>query len=578
MSLRKPGATFPFVLLLLFVLNVVLVFPVFFPNLSDMNMWDESIYIQSGKQLVTEGILPIYAWNPLVALLYVPSYFLVRASPYWLIHSSTIGRFIVFGLLWLSSYLVAKEISHLSPPPVTAAILLVSPVLTSLLRNPSDALFAAMSAFGFWQVLAFYRTRKVEHLGIASVFVALAALSRNDGLILCLLFVPLGVLLSVPVKRVRLSLAACIVPFVMVVGGYVLLYGASTGSFTLGTARRTYVAFEQGQGAAYWDLYSNTTRSPFVEGRTEARRLFGTPEENNYSVITAIRRNPRAFLKRVVQIAKRVPGQMRSIYGEGLGLIFFLLAARGVIELAARRLYLLLCVMLLWPAHLFAYFLTFFRHQYFLLPYFVVFSLTSVGLTSMLSNVESRRERYLWAIALLGCALLGIVVDEPFVFQASLVCMLSLWIIWMIMNRYRTIEVAKPMGCILALCVALAMRESYPAPTLRTLGVAPDEKAALFMRDHLEPGARVGAFAPGNVWIANMNHVDISGIRSMPSEEEFAAWMRERNLKAIYVDKALRDYEPETWALIKQQIGKSLEVAFTSDNGEVHVLRVTTPR
>lgn len=564
--------------LMLFILNVVLVFPIFFPNLSDMNMWDESIYINSGKRLVAECHLPVYAWNPLVAFLYGLVYIPLQRSPYWLIHSSTIGRFILFGLLWASSYLVAKQISHLSHPLLMIALLFVSPTLTNLLRNPSDALFAAMSALSFWQVLLFYHCKKPKHLWMSSVFMGLAALSRNDGLILFLIFTPLCILLSMKVNRISTSLAACIIPFVIAVGGYVGLYGASTGNFTLGTLRRTYTAFEQGQGVAYWHLYTNTTKSPFVEGRIEARRLFGTPEENRYSVIAAISRNPRAFLQRIVQIAKRAPGQLLSIYGEGLGLVLFLLAARGLIEIAIKKLYLLLCLMLLWPAHLFVYFLTFFRHQYFLLPYFVIFSLASVGLSSILSNSESRKERCLWSATLLGSAILGMAMNEPFIFQASLVFMLSLWIIWMIMNQSRDLKAMKLVGLILVLCLALVMRGSYPSPKFRKLGIAPDERAALFMREHLEPGARVMSYAPGNVWIANMTHVPVDRIRYMTSEQELSAWMVNRNLKAIYVDKALRNYYPEAWALIKRQIGKSLQVGFTSKAGDVQVLLVTISR
>ena len=552
-----------------FVLNVFLVFPVFFPNLSNMDMFDESIYINIGRHL-TEGNLPTYAWNPLVAFLYALAYIPVQTSPYWLIHCSTIGRFALFGLLWLSSHLIAKLISPLSHPLIMIVILLVSPVLTSLLRNPSDALFAAMSGLAFWQFLSFYNNKKIRHLGLSSVFVALAALSRNDGLILFLTFIILSVLLSKPVKRVSTSLAACIIPFAIIVGGYVLLYGLFTGSFKFGTAERAYFAFEQGQEVPYRNL------NFCVEGIFEARRLFGTPEENQHSIINAIRRNPKAFLLRVVQKGKKIPLQIFSIYGAGLGLIFFFLAARGIIEIAGKS-YMLLCVMLLWPFHLLVYFLTFFRLPYFILPYFVVFSLTTVGLTSMLSNFESRKERYSWFVTLLGIAILAKLVNKPSIFVASLVFLLGLWIIRIIMSKHQNLRAKKLIGLIMILFIALVMRGGYPSPKFRTLGIAPDEKAALFMREHLEPDARVGAFAPGNVWIANMTYVPMWCFRlhCMTSDQGLSAWIVDNNVEVIYVDKALKYFEPSVWALIKRQIAKSLRVAFTSDEGDVQVLLTT---
>ena len=545
------------IILLIFFLNVILFLPVFFPNLSEINKFDESIYINGGRILI-EDTLPIYSSNPMVAILYALIYIPVQTSPYWLIHSCTIGRFILFALLWLGSYLIAKEMSPLSHPLFMISLLFVSPILINLLGNPSDALFAAMSAFAFWQILSFYHSKRLSHLWKSSVFVALAALSRNDGLVLFAILILISFLINLFVKfeskitfrRINISLIACTTPFVIIISSYILIYGLITGNFEFGTTKRSYVAFEQGQGVAYSHLYS--TRNPYVEGQVEARRLFGTPEENRYSVINAISRNPKAFLERVVQIAKKAPYQCLSIYGgAGTGLLLFLLVGRGMIKMARCKLYLLLCISLLWSLHLIIYFAFFFRGSYFLLPYFVVLSLASIGLASMVRNFESRKERYLWSTTLFGLAALGIGFNEARLFVSSLIFLLGLWSIWIIISQYENHKAIIPIGLVLTVFVVSLTAKGYPSPKFRTLGIAPDEKAALFMKEHLEPGARVGAYAPGNVWLPKMTYVPMYlNLRYINSNEDLLAWMLNQKVEAIYVDEALKNFEPSLWMLI----------------------------
>jgi hypothetical protein len=93
------------------------------------------------------------------------------------------------------------------------------------------------------------------------------------------------------------------------------------------------------------------------------------------------------------------------------------------------------------------------------------------------------------------------------------------------------------------------------------------------MRERLKPGAHVGAWAPGNVWIANMECVPMArDLRYMKSGEDLREWMTREKVEAIYVDRALRECEPSLWNLIREQIGKTLAVAFTDEQGAVRVL------
>jgi len=549
---------------LLFILNLVLVFPIFFPNLRDIGPWDESIYIRNGRLLAEKGILPEFAWNPLVAILYALTYIPVHASDYWLVHSCTIGRFILFSLMWFSAYLVATQLRYLAHPFIMIALLFTSPALTYLLPNPSDAFFTAMSAFTLWQVLLFYNENKVRHVWLASLFVGLSALSRNDGLILFCIFIILTLFLSKTIRGMRTSLVASIIPFAIIVASYLTLYRLESGVFKLGIAERLYIAFEQGQSFVY--------EKNMGDGQIEARRLFGTPEENQHSFLSAIKRNPEAFFDRVRQTIKTSPKKIYFIYGERLGIIFLLLAAMGAMVLARKRLYPLLVVLLLWSTHLFVYFLTFFRHTYFLFPYFVVFSLASMGLTSIVYSLE-KRIKYCWSLALLGLAIFGMLSNRPNLFSATVFFLVWVWIVRFVMNRYRHLEAIETIGLVLALCALLFLKVGYPYPKFRTLGIAPDERAVLFMKEYLKPGSLVFAEAPGVIWTAKMNFRPLDFTLRDKNENDLS-YDHLFYGKAVYVNDTLRYYEPGLVSKIERLIGKGLEVGYESENKGVQILLV----
>jgi hypothetical protein len=91
------------------------------------------------------------------------------------------------------------------------------------------------------------------------------------------------------------------------------------------------------------------------------------------------------------------------------------------------------------------------------------------------------------------------------------------------------------------------------------------------MRDSLQPGAPVGTYAPGNVWVSKMTYVPMheSALGYMKSEQEFLRWMTDNNPAAIYVNSQLKNNKT-LWALIERQIGKSFQVGF--EDGDVQVL------
>ncbi len=230
--------------LILFAVSLFLNQAEFVPNLRDLNMWDEAAWIQSGRALLT-GWLPNVGSSPLAVFLFALTCLPFLDSPFWMVHSVSLARLIVFGLLWLSAYRIARRL-----PTPAAAILLgmafVSPLFTSLFRYPSDPLYSALAGLGLAEVLAFHANHNLRHAWRSSAFVGLSALARNDGVLLALVLVPLLLLLAPRGRRWR-TLVASALPAVALIGGVTLISGLPSGSFTLGTFERTYTNFEDGQ-------------------------------------------------------------------------------------------------------------------------------------------------------------------------------------------------------------------------------------------------------------------------------------------------------------------------------------------
>jgi len=522
-----------------------------------------------------EGNLPEFAGNPLLALLYAATYLPFQASPLRIVHSACVARLILFTLTWLAGYLVARQYGKFASPLIAAGLLVVSPLLTDLFLNPSDALFAGLSGLTFWQVLKFYNTRERRHVWQASAFLGLAALSRNDGLVLLPLFLLLSLLIALgnerTVKQAVRTIVAGVLPFALLVAGYVLLYGSVTGDFRLGTARRTYMAFEQGQPLQTLPDAGNLT----IEAQHQARQVFGIPEENGYSIFRAIRRNPSAYFERLKSTLTSLPSTLLRTYNIRLGALLFLFALVGIIELIRKKAYLLITIMLLWPLHLAVYFLTFFRSGYLLLPFFIPISLSAIGLSVSVKSYHNSRYKLLLSFALVLLCVYGLADNKLAIFLAASVFLFGLWALWIVLCSRNEIVNKQLFGLLALMCLGLILREPFRSPGIRSLGSSPDEQALIFMIDNLEPGSRVVSFAPGHVLAARMTYVCFpEELRNYDTGEELYQWLIDNDIDAIHSINLLRDQEARIWGLVEGEIGVNLERAFRQDPGDIQVILV----
>ena len=560
--------------ILLFALNVFLVFSIFVPMLRDINTWDESVYVNTGRSLV-QGELPTFSRNPLIGLFYAVLYLIFSHSSFWMLYSISLGRFILFGLMWLSSYLTARQFTKFFPPLAMTGLLLLFPILVDILLNPSDALFAALSGFALWQLIGFYNDREHSHLWKASVFLGLAALSRNDGLVLFLIFLFLAALIVRSFRWDFAWIAPAVLPFAALVGGYMLLFGAVTGGFEMGTVERSYVAFQQGQSVDY--KHDPACQQKILKCAVlKAQELYGTGTENNYSILRAISRNPQAFVSRLSNILVALPNLVIEVFGNRMIFLILILVARGIWELLSRRQFLLLSILLLWMTHLGVYFLTFFRVGYIRTIYFIPFILAAIGAYAFIQDTLQRRRTYLLAALLLAVTVAAMLMDVRALYFTTALLLVAL----LMLHLLQSVETEKSniaaTGLVALLAVGLILRPIFDPPVGRDLSQGAEEQALLVMVKNLPSGAHVAAGSPGGVWAADMEFEDLGGDEYylVSSAAELHRLLRQKGIIAVYVDSSLSNANEPVWRLIEAEVDQYYETIYSGREGSIRVLLV----
>jgi hypothetical protein len=343
----------------------------------------------------------------------------------------------------------------------------------------------------------------------------------------------------------------------------------------LGIARRSYDAFEQGEGVVRVASYHG--RNPYVEGYDAARRLYGTPEENGYSIARAVFRNPAAFGRRLMTGMGQVPAQAMAAYGRGLrgvGAMLCFLALRGLVALWGRRATAVLLVLVFWCSHLLLYGLTFYREGYLLLAYAPVFWLAALG-ASTLFDQRARRAAFC-ATGVLGLLIFyGISKNNDLLWWPGVTFLVGMVVLWNLLNRHDPVlsrDTRAVLGaCGMLLLFSLQTHFSLPArlalPRFPRIGTRADEMAARFLAQTQREGTPVASYTMAPVTLARMYYVapHIDG-RWIASAADFMEWVTRRNVHVFYVDKNLRDCEPKLWEIMQGLIGTHLRVGFHSED------------
>jgi hypothetical protein len=407
------------------------------------------------------------------------------------------------------------------------------------------------------------------------LFIGLAALSRNDGLIQFVVFLVAAFVLVRSLKFNWRGLASAVIPFAIVVGGYVLLYGAATGDFNMYTKERSYTAFQQGQSIDYKKDQSCDLKYMKC-AVNQAEQLYGTAQENNYSIFRAISRNPHAYLSRLFKEFRALPDLFVTAYGKRTAFLVLLLTVAGMIELGRRKEFGLLALLLSWLSYLGVYFLTFFRKGYLQSPYFVIFALSAIGLNALAYDLKNKNRNALWAwsavLSILSIA--GIIADIQALYFAALILLAVIWLAHLLMNQFEEMQHAYvPTTLLLGAC--LLIHGTFDPPIQHALGQIPEERAVLVLQQRLPLNSPVAAGAPGAVWAARMAYVDLGDPQFLAgSSQELHDRLVALGIKAIYVDPYLSNTNENVWLLIEPYIKKGYETAYSSSDGSIRLLLV----
>ena len=555
--------------LILFAVNIFLMHSLFFPSFSDINPWDEASYLHQGMLLLETGQLPAFAANPLTSLFYALTYLPFRNSPLWMVLSCSLSRLFLFSLLWFAAYRVARELEDYAPVPVQMGFMFITTLTMRTMRFPSDPLFASLAGISFSYLLRYRNTSRAKYLGWASLWMGLAAMARNDGLILFLILVVLALLQAARFNQIRCAAVRILTPFLLLVGAYLGIYATRNGAVDFGTAARTYDAFEVGHLVIMGGLSEG---EPVLQAPEAAREAFGTPEENNYNVFRAILRNPSVYFERLLAVIKKTPVEFLLAYSR-LAYLIPLFAIRGLIEFIRRRQYLLAFIFCAWPAHLLTSFITtIVRPGHLIFPYYAAFAISAVGLWSLLQDLHLRQERWAWRAGLAAIVVFSLLDNHP---STGYVYAL-LWIMIETIILLQQINPASPPSLTLMIlfCAGLLLRGSYPQPLIPHIGEEPGEQALMIAAASLEPGDLVASASPGFAWALKTDFIGLSSpdtpIRR--TSDGFVEWLRSQHVGLVYVDTALRDVAPTAWELLQAQVGLQLSQIYSSTDGSIQLL------
>ncbi len=574
LNIWEKSAPWQKIALVLFLLNMFLAFQIFLPGMREINRWDEATYIQSGR-LFVEGLWPSIARNPLVALLYAILYLVYQSDPFWFLQITSLGRVILFCLLWLSAYLLASETARYFSPLLILGIGFSVPLFTDILVNPSDALFAITSGLAFWQLLNLFHTKNPRSAMRMSVFISLATLSRNDGIILfgITLILACGLLLKAKFSWPKI-LVNLLAPFALIIGGYLGAYWAVRGVLEVGTSERSYVAFVQGQQLVYRggdDCKLNKQKC----GVLDAYKKFGTPEENNNSILRAILRNPAEFSRRIPVILLTLPQTIYDAYGKRSAYLLILFSLLGIISLIAKKEFTLLALLLGWLVYLGVYFATFFRYGYFQSPFYITFILAAFGVDFLVRQVNSKRGYWGTTALFSALALTGIATNLPSLTFSSAIFLGAIAIarIVAVSSNSEWQKNAYSIGLGILLMAGLLSRGEFPLLVGRHLGELPEEQAILYFENNFPLRTRTAAGSRAVVEASKMEYFSLlQEYATVDDSEALYTVLKQAGVKAIYVDSTLSSGNPYVWKLIEEGIGQHYTLLFDGREGSILIL------
>ena len=568
-SLLPSGNPELWIILIVLFVTVLLVSPKLMPSFAEINPFDEAKYVESGW-LLLKGEVRSLAWGPLVALFYAPVHLVVGNSPNWFMIEAWVGRFLLFICLWLSLTYLAFQLKGYAfrndaSPFITVGLLFVTIPLFPIIENQSDAVFVSLSVLSIANLVAFVRRQRLRNIAFASMFVGLGVLARVETVVLIGTLVVLSLATGWRRQPLLKILAVSILPAMGILACLSLVNLVNEGNLNLGISNKSYESFEMNQ--------SILTEGDTEQARQEARRLFGTEEENNSSVLRAILRNPRAFSARIWANAKGIPWSYFYFFGKTQGFVLLFFSAWGVYALIRKRAYTLMLILLLWPLHA-GIPLGFLAKHVLPQTYYLPMILGSIGIASAFDLDLHTIERAALLILSALCCIYSWVDHKPAFLYGSILVAAIFGLTWLFRARWQSSGTVRLAPMMLLLMAGLILRDPYPFPDYAMYGKSSEELAVHYMEKSLPLRTKVLAPFPLPAVAAKMVDVTMSSVpKDIDATRELWKWLTEKNIAAAYVD----DHYPinkNIATLLESGLGQYFELGFKSKDRQVRVYLV----
>ncbi len=315
---------------------------------------------------------------------------------------------------------------------------------------------------------------------------------------------------------------------------------------------------------------SVTTGGNVAAGKAEARRLYGTSEENDHSVFRAIMRNPGAFARRLWASAKTIPDLYLSFFESRLGPAIMILAMWGIVRLLRAGRLDVLAVLAVWAIEPLSSIAFLTRHLVPQLTYMVLV-LSAVGLGAMVWP-KTATMHWLHLGSWVALALFGLLDAKLALMVAGLTVLLAMALADLLNATSSPTSARSVVPLLLLLAVGVMLRTGFSFPNYTSLGTTSEEQAIHFLESHVPPNSLVMAPYPGPALAAKMVDIRLGEVpNDARAPDAFLSWMGDKGIDAIYLDQRLKGSE-EVYRLIDGMAGGRIRVAYTSDDGRIRIL------
>jgi hypothetical protein len=452
-----------------------------------------------------------------------------------------------------------------APPLITVGLLFVTIPLFPIIENQSDAVFVSLSVLSIANLLAYARHRRLRNVGFASICVGLGVLARVETVVLIGTLAVLSLVIGWGWQPRLKILVASLLPAAGILAGLCLINLVNEGNLNLGVSNKSYESFEMNQ--------SILTGGNAEQARQEARRLFGTEEENNSSVVRAILRNPRAFALRIWANAKGIPWSYFYFFGKTQGFVLLLFSAWGVYTLVRKRAYSLLLILFLWPLHA-AIPLGFLAKHVIPQTYYLPMILASIGIASAFDLDLDSLERAVLLVLAAMCCIYSWIDHKPAFLYGSILVTVIFCLAWLFRSRWQSSGVVRLAPMLLLLMAGLILRDSYSFPQYSPYGKSSEELAVHYMQKSLPERTKVLVLFPLPAVAAKMVDVTMSSApKHIDATRDLWKWLTENNIDAAYVDNHYPVDKNKT-TLLESGLGEYFKLGFKSDDQQVRVYLV----